>query len=357
MCRDAVLDDPCDAPERCYNPTAPQCYSSRVGLNDARYTLNVTGLPAHPHGPTYANWLTGGNTTGFVTNLNNVVAGNQLSRSWSASAMDWVTVIEAAGSYDTLNPGSVSGVTALCNGATVDFRVKWYCALPLSAPHTHQYPLAALAHATEQSLNLPLCLWWHSRPYRFARRGTVVISDSLNIPCGTTQSEEQWEGDQHTYLLKDLAGSTPPLPSVDLQAKYVNVFAHIYEPVRSAKLPGQSHGPYSTHACVARYFVDGTPPQKGGAAGYKLHLSPDNASQLQRAAQPQLGMLTRSTNRQHDMRVLRRGARRHPVLAEVCGTRRDPGRRQGQLAPRLLGQHHPAGLLALRADGDLSYYV
>ena len=94
-----------------------------------------------------------------------------------------------------------------------------------------------------------------------------MISDSLNIPCGTTQSEEQWEGDQRTYLLKDLAGSTPPLPSVDLQAKYVNVFAHIYEPVRSAKLPGQSHGPYSTHACVARYFVDGTPPQKGGAAG------------------------------------------------------------------------------------------
>ena len=157
-----------------------------------------------------------------------------------------------------------------------------------------------------------------------------MISDSLNIPCDTEQSEEKWAGSQRTYSysLRDLDGSfTPPLPSVDLQAKYVNIFAHIYEPVRSAKLPGQSHGPYSTHACVARYFVDGTPPQKGGAAGYKLRLSSDSASQLQRAAQPHLGMLTRSTNRQRDMRVLRHGARRHPVLAEVCGTRRGPGRR------------------------------
>ena len=149
----------------------------------------------------------------------------------------------------------------------------------------------------------------------------VVISDSLDIPCGTTQPEGQWEDDQRTYLLKDLDGSfTLPLPSVDLQAKYVNVFAHIYEPVRSAKLPGQSHGPYSTHACVARYFVDGTPPQKGDAAGYKLCLSSDSASQLQRADQPHLGMLTRSTNRQRDMRVLRHGARRHLVLTDVCRT-------------------------------------
>ena len=140
MCKDAVLDDPCDAPERCSNPTAPQCYSSRDDFNDSRYTLNVTGLPAHPNGTTYANWLTGGSTTGFVTDLNNVLAGNQVSRSWSNASMDWVTVTEAAGSYDTLNPASVSGVTARCNGATVDFRVKWYCALSFSAPHTPQYP-------------------------------------------------------------------------------------------------------------------------------------------------------------------------------------------------------------------------
>ena len=119
------------------------------------------------------------------------------------------------------------------------------------------------------------------------RDAAVVISNLLNIPCGTTQSEGSWEGDEDTYLLKDLDGSfTPPLPIVDLQAKYVNVFAHIYEPVRNTSSSGQSHGPYSTHACVARYFVDGTPPQKGGAAGYKLHISSDSASQLQRAAQP-----------------------------------------------------------------------
>ena len=157
VCKDAALDDPCDAPERCYNPTAPTCYSSkplpngatRVGgeFNDARYTLNVTGLPTHAE-PTYANWLTGGITTGFVTNLSNVLAGNQVSRSWSNASMDWVTFTEAAGSYATLNPASVSGVTARCNGATVDFRVKWYCAL--FAPHTPQYPLAILARATEQ---------------------------------------------------------------------------------------------------------------------------------------------------------------------------------------------------------------
>ena len=161
MCRDAVPDDPCDAPERCYNPTAPQCYSSRVGLNDARYTLNVTGLPAHlnvtglpTHAePTYANWLTGGITTGFVTNLSNVLAGNQVSRSWSNASMDWVTVTEAAGSYATLNPASVSGVTARCNGATVDFRVKWYCAF--SSPRTAHTPEPA-RHARTRHRAIPL---------------------------------------------------------------------------------------------------------------------------------------------------------------------------------------------------------
>ena len=185
MCRDAVLDDPCDAPERCYNPTAPTCYSSkplpngatRVGgeFNDARYTLNVTGLPTHAE-PTYANWLTGGITTGFVTNLSNVLAGNQVSRSWSNASMDWVTVTEAAGSYATLNPASVSGVTARCNGATVDFRVKWYCALPFSAPHTPQYPLPHTrlprSHTPRHSNPVICCLvfvrcpWGYPRPYR-----------------------------------------------------------------------------------------------------------------------------------------------------------------------------------------------
>ena len=159
-----------------------------------------------------------------------------------------------------------------------------------------------------------------------------MISDSLDIPCGTEQLEDEWKKSTNLlYLFKDLNGShTPMVLGADLlQAKYVNVFAHIYEPVRNTSSPGQSHGPYSTHhACVARYFVDSTPPQKGGAAGYKLRLSSNSASQLQRAAQPHLGMLTRSTNRQRDMRVLRHGARWHPVLAEVCGTRRGPGRRQ-----------------------------
>ena len=152
MCKDAVLDDPCDAPERCYGSTAPICYSSRVGLNDTRYTLNVTGLPTHAE-PTYANWLTGGNTTGFVTDLDYFVAGSQVSRSWSASAIDWVTVAEAAGSYDTLNPASVSGVTARCNGATVDFRVKWYCAF--SSPRTAHTPEPA-RHARTRHRAIPL---------------------------------------------------------------------------------------------------------------------------------------------------------------------------------------------------------
>ena len=162
-----------------------------------------------------------------------------------------------------------------------------------------------------------------------SRDAAVVISNSLDIPCDTEQKQDIWEKGNKLYLFKDLDGSTTLRNSIDLQAKYVNVFAHIYEPVRNTSSPGQSHGPYSTHhACVARYFVDSTPPQKGGAAGYKLRLSSNSASQLQRAAQPHLGMLTRSTNRQRDMRVLRHGARWHPVLAEVCGTRRGPGRRQ-----------------------------
>ena len=118
-----------------------------------------------------------------------------------------------------------------------------------------------------------------------------MISDSLNIPCGTTQPEVQWEGDQRTYLLKDLDGSTTLRNSIDLQAKYVNVFAHIYEPVRSVQLPGQLHEPYSTHACVARYFVDGTPPQKGGAAGYKL--LQQRLSAAEGCPAPHLGMLPR----------------------------------------------------------------
>jgi len=273
VCQDAALDDPCDAPERCYGSTSPECFSSRVGYNDLRYKLEVTGLPTHGENePIYANWLTGGTTTGFVTNLDSVVAGNQVSRSlrpshflvlnppecdrtyssvhgdqacgtgharsmldspqaWSAGVNNagqwmridagsallvygvraqaratpyshqkvteftvqhstddsawsnvdggarftdasgefdarfatpvmaqyiritivswegwtsmragllvdegWVTVTEVD-LYATRNPASVSGVTARCNGATVDFRVKWYCALfPAHAP-------------------------------------------------------------------------------------------------------------------------------------------------------------------------------------------------------------------------------
>ena len=113
-----------------------------------------------------------------------------------------------------------------------------------------------------------------------------MISNSLDIPCDTEQKQDIWDKGDKLYLFKDLDGSTTLRNSIDLQAKYVNVFAHIYEPVRSAKLPGQSHGPYSTHACVARYFVDGTPPQKGGAAGYKLHPSSDSASQLKGCPAP-----------------------------------------------------------------------
>ena len=106
------------------------------------------------------------------------------------------------------------------------------------------------------------------------RDAAVVTSVSLNIPCDTTQLEHEWWKKtlpfrSKLYLFKDLNGSA--MLSADLlQGKYVNVFAHIYEPVRNTSSSGQSHGPYSTHACVARYFVDGTPPQKGGAAGYKL---------------------------------------------------------------------------------------
>ena len=135
VCRNADPDDPCDAPERCYGSTAPMCYSSREGQNDSRYTLEVTGLPAHSDtGPAYDKWLTGGNTTGFVTELDNIVSGNRMSRSWSASTMDWVTVTEPANLYATLNPASVSGVTARCNGAQVNFRAKFYCAR--ASPHT-----------------------------------------------------------------------------------------------------------------------------------------------------------------------------------------------------------------------------
>ena len=108
-----------------------------------------------------------------------------------------------------------------------------------------------------------------------------MASDSLNIGCGTEQPEDQWEQDPNAYLIKHLNGSTTLLRSVDLHAKYVHVFAHIYEPVRGAQLPGQSHRPYSTHACVARYFVDGTPPEKGGAAGSMFH----RLCTLQKAAQ------------------------------------------------------------------------
>ena len=157
------------------------------------------------------------------------------------------------------------------------------------------------------------------------RDAAVVTSVSLNIPCDTTQLEHEWWKKtlpfrSKLYLFKDLNGSA--MLSADLlQGKYVNVFAHIYEPVRNTSSSRQSHGPYSTHACVARYFVDGTPPQKGGAAGYELHhFSSNSASHLQRASQPHLGMLSCSTNRQRDVRVLRHEARRHLVLERVCET-------------------------------------
>ena len=90
MCKDAALDDPCDAPERCYGSTSPECFSSRVNYNDLRYKLDVTGLPTHGerNEPIYANWLTGGTTTGFVTNLDSVLAGNQVSRSFNPPECD-----------------------------------------------------------------------------------------------------------------------------------------------------------------------------------------------------------------------------------------------------------------------------
>ena len=179
VCRNADLDDPCDAPERCYGSTAPKCYSSRDGQNDSRYTLNVAGLPAHNEGPTYASWLTGGTTTGFVTELDNIVSGNQMSRSWSASATDWVTVTEPANLYATLNPASVSGVTARCNGAQVDFRAKFYCARP--SPHTQicvalaraSFHLGATAHVSlTHSRQL-----WHPTP---STSGVAQVSRKIN---------------------------------------------------------------------------------------------------------------------------------------------------------------------------------
>jgi hypothetical protein len=324
VCKDAALDDPCDAPERCYGSTAPICYSSRVGYNDSRYTLNVTGLPTHGdyNEPIYANWLTGGNTTGFVTNLDSVLAGNQVSRSflpsysvlnppecdrtyssvygdqvcgtgharsmlgspqaWSAQfktagqwmridagsallvygvraqarashnqkvtaftvqhstddsawsnvdggarftdasgefdarfftpvmaqyiritvvssegwtsmragllvdASSWVTVTEVD-SYATRNPASVLGVTARCNGTTVDFRVKWYCALSIPAPHIRQYPLATPAHAaTEQSRCLPVLV---GGPW--ATHVSFCAPRQLRSPTGSTSSAAQ----------------------------------------------------------------------------------------------------------------------------------------------------------------------
>ena len=154
VCRDADPDDPCDAPERCYGSTAPMCYSSREGeFNDSRYTLNVAGLPAHSDQPAYGKWLTGGTSTGFVTELDNIVSGNRMSRSWSASTMDWVTVTEPANLYATLNPASVSGVTARCNGAQVNFRAKFYCArfpahANLCGPRTCLSHLGATAHVS-----------------------------------------------------------------------------------------------------------------------------------------------------------------------------------------------------------------
>ena len=151
----------------------------------------------------------------------------------------------------------------------------------------------------------------------------VAISDTLNIECGTKRSEGP--STPPLYLIKDLDGSAPTL-SVNLQGQYVSVFAHIYEPVRSTQLlTNQSHGPYSTHACVARYFVDGTPPQRGHAACNKLHVSSNAAPHSCKGLPPPhlrscLGRSTRSANRQRDMRVLRHGARRHLVLADVCRT-------------------------------------
>ena len=167
----------------------------------------------------------------------------------------------------------------------------------------------------------------------------VAISNKLNIDCGTEQSEGP--STKHPpYLIKDLDGSnTTLIDSVDLQGQYVSVFAHIYEPVRSAKLPGQSHGPYSTHACVARYFVDGTPPEKGGAAGSMFHRFSVSCRRLPSATPPRSTMAQKrtakahispvQTNRQCGMQLLPHKARRHLVLAEEYNPpRRGPGRRR-----------------------------
>jgi hypothetical protein len=220
VCRDADTTDLCDAPERCVGPTSPICYSDtdlrRSSLSDMRFRMNVSGLPQVCNTsscviptPKYPAFVSGGSTSNFV----------------AAFDFNMPTSLE----YTTTNPPILADVDATCNSVRVAFRAKFY---------------------------------W------------VWSDTSMRPECGSTQAEDRWAADIFVFMRKDLngtvqirdaspgswmtlvdaSGSTP-----DLQGKFVSVFAHIFEPKRNESGASQTGlGPYAGHACLAKYFVDGS---------------------------------------------------------------------------------------------------
>jgi hypothetical protein len=106
VCRAASSSDPCDAPERCSDPSTPRCFSSKVGGNDVRFRMTVAGRPTVSSQPIYPAWESGGTSTNIVSSFDYSVA--------STSA------------YRVTNPTSLSGVVARCNAQVVNFRAKFY---------------------------------------------------------------------------------------------------------------------------------------------------------------------------------------------------------------------------------------
>jgi len=102
---------------------------------------------------------------------------------------------------------------------------------------------------------------------------------SSALDCDTTEGADAYDtGTKSEYVFQStdfISGARTPgdfTQEMSLHGKLVHVIAHLYEPVRNEYVPGQTFGgsvdvvddgPYAGHVCVARFWVDETPPLSG----------------------------------------------------------------------------------------------
>jgi hypothetical protein len=172
-----------------------------------------------------------------------------------------------------------------------------------------QTPYAATAHTHPRTC---------TRLYMFAYT-SLALWVQLNEACGTTQSETMWTSGANTnrvIMSKGLDNRATYLYSsavrghtAHLHGKFVNVYAHIYEPVRNAKAVGNVQVSPCRAACV-----------KAKACATYLHTSKNALSLLLRPHPHSFDAAGRWLQR-------RRGTLRRPRVYRPLLCRHDgPGR-------------------------------